>query len=125
MVQRTTAEWHGLTRGLGLHAAAALNMSNMAGVVPVRHDPPANGRHERLQCLLGWAVGTLLALCDGLFIWQFIFSGPLEIASGYRVCETLNHLVHGDPSGSDVLACCAPWHDVCLFPVRYADSIIA
>jgi basic amino acid/polyamine antiporter, APA family len=70
------------------------------------------------QCMLGWAVGTVLALCDGLvwaelaaalpgeggsylylreafrrtrlgtllpflFIWQFMFSGPLEIASGY------------------------------------------
>ncbi len=70
------------------------------------------------QCMLGWLVGAVLALCDGLvwaelsaampgeggsylylreafrrtrlgtllpflFIWQFIFSGPLEIASGY------------------------------------------
>jgi len=70
------------------------------------------------QCMLGWVVGAILALCDGLvwselaaampgtggtylylraafqktrvgeilpflFIWQFVFSGPLEIASGY------------------------------------------
>jgi len=70
------------------------------------------------QCMLGWLLGAILALCDGLvwselaaampgtggtylylreafrktslggilpflFIWQFIFSGPLEIASGY------------------------------------------
>jgi basic amino acid/polyamine antiporter, APA family len=70
------------------------------------------------QCMLGWLLGAVLALCDGLiwselaaafpgsggtylylresfrktvlggilpflFIWQFIFSGPLEIASGY------------------------------------------
>ncbi len=70
------------------------------------------------QCILGWAVGAVLALCDGLvwaelaaalpgeggsylylreafrrtrlgtllpflFIWQFMFSGPLEISSGY------------------------------------------
>jgi amino acid transporter len=68
--------------------------------------------------MLGWVVGAILALCDGLvwselaaampgtggtylylraafqktrlgeilpflFIWQFVFSGPLEIASGY------------------------------------------
>jgi APA family basic amino acid/polyamine antiporter len=70
------------------------------------------------QCMLGWVLGAVLALCDGLvwselaaampgtggtylylreafrktgaggilpflFIWQFIFSGPLEIASGF------------------------------------------
>src|ERR1022692_1747710 len=107
MVQRTMAERHGLTRGLGLLEATALNMSKMVGVGPFVTIP-----------LLIGAVGTVLALCDGLvwaelaaampgeggsylylreafrrtrlgtllpflFIWQFIFSGPLEIASGY------------------------------------------
>src|ERR1017187_1383021 len=118
MVQRTMAERHGLTRGLGLLEATALNMSNMVGVGPFVTIPLLIGAMGGPQCLLGWAVGTVLALCDGLvwaelaaampgeggsylylreafrrtrlgtllpflFIWQFIFSGPLEIASGY------------------------------------------
>ena len=112
------AEQHGLTRGLGLVEATALNMSNMVGVGPFVTIPLLIGAMGGPQCLLGWAVGTVLALCDGLvwaelaaampgeggsylylreafrrtrlgtllpflFIWQFIFSGPLEIASGY------------------------------------------
>src|ERR1035438_4967735 len=118
MVQRTMAERHGLTRGLGLLEATALNMSNMVGVGPFVTIPLLIGAMGGPQCMLGWAVGTVLALCDGLvwaelaaampgeggsylylreafrrtrlgtllpflFIWQFIFSGPLEIASGY------------------------------------------
>jgi len=112
------AERHGLTRGLGLLEATALNMSNMVGVGPFVTIPLLIGAMGGPQCMLGWLVGTVLALCDGLvwaelsaalpgeggsylylreafrrtrlgsllpflFIWQFIFSGPLEIASGY------------------------------------------
>jgi basic amino acid/polyamine antiporter, APA family len=107
-----------LTRGLGLLQASALNMSNMVGVGPFVTIPLLIGAMGGPQCLLGWGVGAILALCDGLvwaelsaalpgeggsylylreafrrtrlgallpflFIWQFIFSGPLEIASGY------------------------------------------
>jgi len=112
------ADRHGLTRGLGLLEATALNMSNMVGVGPFVTIPLLIGAMGGPQAMLGWAVGTVLALCDGLvwaelsaampgeggsylylreafrltrfgsllpflFVWQFIFSGPLEIASGY------------------------------------------
>jgi APA family basic amino acid/polyamine antiporter len=112
------ADGAGLKRGLGLVEATALNMSNMVGVGPFVTIPLLIGAMGGPQCMLGWAVGTVLALCDGLvwaelaaalpgeggsylylreafkltrlgrllpflFIWQFIFSGPLEIASGY------------------------------------------
>jgi amino acid transporter len=112
------AERQAVKRGLGLLEATALNMSNMVGVGPFVTIPLMIGAMGGPQCLLGWAVGAVLALCDGLvwaelaaampgeggsflylrvafartrlakllpflFIWQFIFSGPLEIASGY------------------------------------------
>ena len=112
------ADGEGLKRGLGLVEATALNMSNMVGVGPFVTIPLLIGAMGGPQCMLGWAAGTVLALCDGLvwaelaaalpgeggsylylreafkltrlgrllpflFIWQFIFSGPLEIASGY------------------------------------------
>jgi amino acid transporter len=108
----------GLVRGFGLLEAAALNMSNMVGIGPFITIPLIIAAMGGPQCMLGWAVGAVLALCDGLiwselaaampgaggtylylretfartrlgrllpflFIWQFIFSGPLEIASGY------------------------------------------
>lgn len=111
-------EEHGLIRGLGLLQATALNMSNMVGVGPFITIPLIIASMGGPQCMLGWLLGAVLALCDGLvwselaaampatggtyvylreafrntrlggilpflFIWQFIFSGPLEIASGY------------------------------------------
>lgn len=108
---------HGLVRGFGLLEATALNMSNMVGVGPFLTIPLIIAAMQGPQCMLGWALGAILALCDGmvwselaaampgaggtyhylqrgfagtrlgrllpfLFIWQFICSGPLEIASG-------------------------------------------
>src|SRR5689334_19832610 len=109
---------HGLIRGFGLLQAAALNMSNMVGVGPFITIPLIIASMGGPQCMLGWLLGAILAICDGLiwselaaalpgtggtyfyfreifrgtrlggvlpflFIWQFIFSGPLEIASGF------------------------------------------
>ena len=109
---------YGLQRGFGLLQSTALNMSNMVGVGPFITIPMIIASMGGPQCMLGWLVGTVLAICDGLiwselaaampgsggsylylrksfehtrwgrllpflFIWQFIFSGPLEIASGY------------------------------------------
>jgi amino acid transporter len=108
----------GLVRGFGLLQATALNMSNMVGVGPFITIPLIIAAMGGPQCMLGWLLGAILAMCDGLvwselaaampgtggtylylreafrgtrlggllpflFIWQFIFSGPLEIGSGY------------------------------------------
>jgi basic amino acid/polyamine antiporter, APA family len=109
---------YGLVRSFSLLQATALNMSNMVGVGPFITIPLVIASMGGPQCMLGWALGALVALCDGmiwselaaampgsggtylylketfrrtrigrlipfLFIWQFIFSGPLEIASGF------------------------------------------
>lgn len=107
-----------LQRSFGQLAATALNMCNMVGIGPFITIPLIIASMGGPQCMLGWLLGTVLALCDGLvwaelaaamprsggtysylreafrntrlgglmpflFIWQFIFSAPLEIASGY------------------------------------------
>ena len=88
-------------------------MSNMVGVGPFITIPLIIAAMGGPQCMLGWLLGAVLALCDGLvwselaaampgtggtylylreafrktrlggilpflFIWQFIFSGPLR-----------------------------------------------
>ncbi len=107
-----------LPRRFGLIQATALNMSNMIGVGPFITIPLLMSALGGPQALLGWLIGMVVAVFDGmvwselgaampgsggsyvylregfgrntfgrlmafLFIWQFIFSGPLEIASGY------------------------------------------
>ena len=90
----------------------------MVGVGPFITIPLLIASMGGPQCILGWLLGAVLAICDGLvwselaaampgsggtyrylretfrdtriagilpflFIWQFVLSGPLEIASGY------------------------------------------
>jgi len=117
-ITESRAHEAGLVQGLGLLQSIALNMSNMVGVGPFITIPLIIGAMGGPQCMLGWLLGAVLAMCDGLvwselsaampgsggtyvylreafretrlsgilpflFIWQFILSGPLEIASGY------------------------------------------
>jgi amino acid transporter len=116
---------------MGLLEATALNMSNMVGVGIFVTIPLIIAAMGGPQCMLGWVLGAILALCDGLvwselaaampgtggtylylrvalqktkfaeilpflFIWQFIFSGPLEIASGYiGFAQYVGYFWHG------------------------------
>jgi len=128
---------HELHRSFGLLQATAMNMSNMIGVGPFLTIPLILGAMGGPQALLGWFVGSLLAICDGmvwaelasaspvsggtfeylkvayaktplgrllpfLFIWQFILSGPLEIASGnIGFAQYVTYLVPMDPQYVD------------------------
>ena len=57
-----------LIRGLGLTSATALNMIDMIGVGPFITMPLVVAAMGGPQALLGWIVGALLAICDGL-VW--------------------------------------------------------
>jgi amino acid transporter len=107
-----------VNRRFGLVQATALNMSNMIGIGPFITIPLLMTALGGPQAMLGWIVGLVIVVCDGmvwselgaampasggsfgylreafgrerygrlmgfLFVWQFILSGPLEIASGY------------------------------------------
>jgi amino acid transporter len=104
-------------RGIGLPAAIATNMMGMIGVGPFVTIPILLAKMAGPQAMLGWLLGALVALCDGmvwaelgaampgtggpliylseaygprrlgrlmsfLFIWQTIFLGPINMASG-------------------------------------------
>lgn len=57
-----------LIRGLGLKEATALNMIDMVGIGPFITIPLIIAAMGGPQAMLGWIVGALLALCDGL-VW--------------------------------------------------------
>jgi fructoselysine transporter len=59
----------GMVRGFGLLQATALNMSNMVGVGPFITIPLIIASMGGPQCMLGWLLGAVLALCDGL-VWS-------------------------------------------------------
>ena len=110
-----------LVRGMGVLQATALNMSIMVGFGVFVTVPLMIAAMGGPLWMLGWVMGAILALCDGLvwselaaampgtggtylylreafqktrvgqilpflFIWQFLFSAPLELASGAIGC---------------------------------------
>ena len=60
------AEQPELIRGMGPGGATALNMIDMIGVGPFITMPLVVGAAGGPQALLGWILGALLAMCDGL-----------------------------------------------------------
>jgi amino acid transporter len=106
-----------LKRRLTLLQAVSLNMSMMVGIGPFITIPIFVKSLDGPHAMIGWLLGALVALCDGLvwselaaafpgsggtyhyydaiygesrtgrvlkflFVWQFLFSGPLEVATG-------------------------------------------
>src|SRR6476469_2111353 len=59
---------HGLVRGIGLWHATALNMIDMIGVGPFVTIPLMVATMHGPQAMLGWILGALLVVCDGL-VW--------------------------------------------------------
>ena len=58
-----------LQRRLGLTEAIALNMSNMVGVGPFITIPLIIASMGGPQCMLGWLLGAVLSVADGL-VWS-------------------------------------------------------
>jgi amino acid transporter len=106
-----------LRRRLSLLQAVSLNMSMMVGIGPFITIPTFVASLGGPQAMIGWALGALVAVADGLvwselaaafpgsggtyhffdavygdarvgrllkflFVWQFLFSAPLEVATG-------------------------------------------
>ena len=67
--QNTTAETQPeLIRGVGLMGATALNMIDMIGVGPFITMPLIIAAMGGPQAMIGWIVGAILVICDGL-VW--------------------------------------------------------
>ncbi len=64
----TAQQSGGLVRGLGLKEATAANIVEMVGIGPFITIPFLISAMNGPQALLGWLVGAVLAVCDGL-VW--------------------------------------------------------
>ena len=73
----------GLIRGMGLGSATALNMLDMIGVGPFITMPLILGAMGGPQAMLGWVVGALFAVCDGL-VWAELGAAMPGSGGSYR-----------------------------------------
>lgn len=71
-----------LKRQLGLGNAVSLNMMNMIGVGPFITLPLVVAAMGGPQAMLGWILGALIAVCDGL-VWAELGAAMSEAGGSY------------------------------------------
>ncbi len=77
-----------LVRGIGLGSATALNMIDMIGVGPFITIPLIITAMGGPQAMLGWVLGALLAICDGL-VWAELGAAMPGSGGSYRYLKEI------------------------------------
>src|SRR5215468_3945875 len=72
-----------LEREIGLREATALNMIDMIGVGPFVTIPLIIHAMHGPQAMLGWVLGALLAMCDGL-VWAELGASMPRAGGSYQ-----------------------------------------
>ena len=77
-----------LVRGIGLGSATALNMIDMIGVGPFITIPLIVTVMGGPQAMLGWVLGAVLAICDGL-VWAELGAAIPGSVGSYRYLKEI------------------------------------
>src|SRR5437667_10347225 len=72
-----------LIRGVGLWGATTLNMIDMIGVGPSITIPLIIAAMGGPQAMLGWILGALIVMCDGL-VWAELGAALPDSGGSYR-----------------------------------------
>ncbi len=109
----------GLVRGVDVRGAVSINTIGMVGVGPLITIPLVLGALHGPLSLAGWALGALLALCDGL-VWSEL--GALYPGSG----GTYGYLraVFGRTRAGSLLAFVFVWQTIFAAPLNQAVGYI-
>jgi len=84
----TVSDRSHLVRGIGLASATALNMIDMIGVGPFITIPLIVSVMGGPQAMLGWVLGALLAVCDGL-VWAELGAAMPGSGGSYRYLKEI------------------------------------
>src|ERR1700738_2438251 len=80
--QSTRSAPPSLIRGVGLGSATALNMIDMIGVGPFITLPLMVSAMGGPQAMLGWILGAIFAICDGL-VWAELGAAMPQSGGSY------------------------------------------
>lgn len=108
-----------LVRGVGLPGAVAINAISIIGIGPMITIPLVLGALNGPLSLVGWILGALLALCDGL-VWAEL--GSLYPGSG----GTYGYLreIFGRTGVGKLLAFLFVWQTIFVAPLNQASGYI-
>ncbi len=88
-----------LGRQIGLGSAVALNMLEMVGVGPFITLPLIVSAMGGPQAMLGWILGALLAVCDGL-VWAELGAALPEAGGSYAFLRAIYGKARGNQSST-------------------------
>ena len=88
MTEPNSDEKTSLVRGIGLGSATALNMIDMIGVGPFITIPLIIAAMGGPQAMLGWVLGAVLAICDGL-VWAELGAAMPGSGGSYRYLKEI------------------------------------
>src|SRR5436190_17814122 len=77
-----------LIRGVGVTGATTLNMIDMIGVGPFITMPLIIAAMGGPQAMLGWIVGALLVMCDGL-VWAELGASMPKSGGPYNYLQEI------------------------------------
>jgi len=108
-----------LVRGIGLAQATTLNMIDMIGVGPFITIPLVIAAAGGPQAIVGWILGAVLALCDGL-VWAELGAAMPTAGGSYRY---LNE-IYGPKSLGRLLSFLFIWQLSFSAPLSIASGCI-
>src|SRR5215472_3489520 len=108
-----------LIRGVGLAGATTLNMIDMIGVGPFITLPLIVSAAGGPQAMLGWILGAVFALCDGL-VWAELGAAMPEAGGSYRYLKE----IYGPDSLGRLLSFLFIWQLSFSAPLSIASGCI-
>jgi amino acid transporter len=108
-----------LERGLSTASALGLNVIDMVGVGPFVTLPLIVGAMGGPQAMLGWLIGALLSICDGL-VWSELGTAYPEAGGSYAY---LKHL-YGERGAGRGLSFLYAWQLLFSAPLSIASGCI-
>ena len=108
-----------LIRGVGLWGATSANMLNMIGVGPFLTIPLILSSMHGPQAMLGWLLGAIVAICDGL-VWAELGAAMPDTGGPYRYLFE----AYGPSSLGRLMRFLFLWQIVCTGPLSVASGAV-
>src|SRR4030095_7889201 len=106
-----------LIRGVGTAGATALNMIDMIGVGPFITIPLIVAAMGGPQAMLGWILGALLVMCDGL-VWAELGTSMPQSGGPYNYLKT----IYGEARWGRLMSFLFIWQLTFSAPVSIASG---
>jgi amino acid transporter len=108
-----------LVRGIGLTGATSANMLEMIGVGPFLTIPILLARMNGPQAILGWVLGAVVALCDGM-VWAELGAAMPGTGGPYRYLSE----AYGPHTFGRLMSFLFIWETIFLTPLSIGSGAV-